>query len=199
MCKAACRLESCGQPPPGSDHSPAEAEGAELENVAVPVVVMLKCPDQHIQVPGVDGLAEQKAIADEIVEVLLVHVFSVTEVDPHLEKIKGLARTYLEWVSIIQVHVEYGAGAARPEPHPVIEPMRPGGQRNIERFFLVNLRGGDPRQFSLQEPAEGPAGTQDRGRQFPEKPVGAGRSVIQDIRTQAVKDLSEQGAAALSC
>ena len=157
-----------GKLPLGDDPA-AEAQGAEFENVAVPVVVMLECPDQHFQVPGVHGLAEQETVADEIVQVFLADFFSVAEIEAHLEKVKRLARPDFERVPIIDVHPETGAGGAcahAAQARSRIEPVPPGGQRDIERFFLIDLLGCDPVQFSLQEPAESPAGTDDRGRQF---------------------------------
>ncbi|MCG2811386.1 MAG: hypothetical protein L6428_08000 [Candidatus Aminicenantes bacterium] len=171
-----------GKLPLGNDSS-TEAQDTDFENLVLPVVIMLKCPDQHIQIPGVNGLAEYKTIAEEIVQIFIFQIFSVTEFHPQLEEIKRLSGSYFKRISIIQMHLENCTAAARSEFCSLIEPMRSGSQRNIERFFLIDLFRSAPGQLSLQKPAGSSPGIKNRSRKFPEKSLRPGRSIIQDIRT----------------
>jgi len=89
---------------PLRDDSSTEAQSGEFEDPAVPVVIMLKCPDQDVPIPGMNGLAEQKTIPGEIVQIFLIHIFSIAEIYPELEEIKRLPGPDLKRIPIIQMN-----------------------------------------------------------------------------------------------
>lgn len=67
-----------------------------------------------------------------------------------------------------------------------------GPERNDPEVECENW---NSRAAATSNPSESPPGAEDRSREFLEKSLHPGRSIIQDIRSQSVEYLSKEGAA----
>ena len=147
---------------PFGDESRPRSPATRLRKPGCPRSYNAEKPRTAHPVPGMDGLAEEKPVADDIVQIVPPHVFSVAEIQSKLEEIKRLAGPDFERISIIKMDLEKGAGAARPEVRSLVEQMRPQGQGDVERFFLIDFLRRDPGQLPLQKPAQSPPGADER-------------------------------------